>query len=61
MFKIIKDPELALQYQEAGLLWWIGEEHGGPKHYSTYPYPGYSDLDMRIDIADGAVGILLEE
>ncbi len=61
MFKVIRDPELALQYQEAGLLWWIGEEHGGPKWYSTYKYGDYARNAVYTDVANGAVGIYLED
>lgn len=29
MFKIIKDPDVAAQYADANLLWWVSKQDGG--------------------------------
>lgn len=63
MFKIIKDPYVASQYAEAGLLWWVGEEGGGELSCirTCDIAPGTGGMYVAAFAPKGVFGILLED
>ena len=60
-YKIIKDPDLACELRDAGLLWWVSKANGGEES-GIYHIPvcvGYKTI--RDNIHRGCFGIYLEE
>lgn len=61
MYKIIKDPALACELRDVGLLWWVSMENGGYDDSISHVRTTVDHTCIRNNIERGCFGIQLEE
>lgn len=61
MYQIIKDLNLACQYRDAGLLWWVSYESGGEAPGICHLQTTVGHQTIRDNITRGCFGICVEE